>query len=529
MRNALLRILAVILCFCCFLSFAAPVTAQAAGYPIRRPAADQENDPNDPAAAQNISGKALVTDQTGFGSIDFLFNGRKYPGSTTSGNASMTLEYEDGIGALYFIFLKEYGSYTVINNDTGDRVTCGTNYFLHEVVDLQTLFGAPVTSVTVDFSNGAVGICELYVYTPGYLPAYVQQWEPAKENETDLILFSTHGDDDQLFFAGTLPYYTALDYEVLVVYRTDHRNNVQNRIHEMLNGLWAVGVTTYPVFGSFNDFYCENLKVAYIMFEQLGFSKDDLVGFITEQLRRYKPQVVLGHDFNGEYKHGQHMAYADCLAAALEAAPDDTQFTDSAASYGTWDVPKAYFHLYEENQITMDWDTPMDELNGMTPFEVTQLLGYPQHESQSNSWVSRWINGENFSITKASQILTYSPCVFGLYQTNVGEDVQKNDFFENLISYGEQARIAEEQRLEAERLEAERLEREAEARRQEEARLAAEVWLAEEMERAAEEARLAEEAMLAKKAMQKNVLIAGAAALLILITVIILIFRKRNH
>ena len=428
MKKRILQLFSLVLCCFCLIS-SIPISAQAA-YPIRRPAPDQENDPNDPAAAQNVSDTALITEQTGFDSLDFLFDGEKYFGRTTEGNASLTLSHPDGIGYLYFIFLKEYGNYTVINNDTGDRVICGTNNFLHEIIDLQALFGGPVASVTVDFSNGPAGICEFYIYTPGYLPEYVQVWEPAKENETDLILFATHGDDDQLYFAGILPYYTALDYEVLVVYLTDHRNNVQNRIHEMLNGLWAVGVKTYPVFGSFNDFFCKNLNVAYIKFEQLGTSRSDIVGFVTEQLRRYKPQVVVGHDFKGEYGHGQHMAYADCLAAALQSAQDATQFTESAENYGTWDVPKAYFHLYKENEIVMDWDTPMEELDGMTPFEVTQLLGYVQHKSQSNSGVSTWINGEGFSIKKASQILTYSPCQFGLYRTTVGHEIAKNDFFE---------------------------------------------------------------------------------------------------
>ena len=244
MTKTVLRFLAAFLCCCLFLTLIAPL--QASAFPVRRPAPDQENDPNDPAAAQNISGTELITGMTGFTSADFLFNQRKFSGLTSNENVSITLEHADGIGWLYFIFLKEYGTYTVINNDTGDRVTCGENNFLHEVIDLCTLFGKAASSVTVEFTNGPVGICELYVYTPGYLPAYVQQWELPKEDKSDLILFSTHGDDDQLFFAGLLPYYSALDYEVLVVYLTDHRNNVQNRIHEMLNGLWAVGIPLTP-------------------------------------------------------------------------------------------------------------------------------------------------------------------------------------------------------------------------------------------------------------------------------------------
>ena len=371
MKNKFFRLLAFILCLILFVPMIPLGQAEEAQvtYPVRQPAPEVENDPNDPDAAQNISSRNLVTASTGFQSLQELFDHQKYYyGLRTSGSASLTLEYPEGIGYLYFIFGEEYGEYTVINNDTGESITCGTNRFLHEVVDLEQLFGSPVKSVTVDFSNGSVFIMELYVYTPGYLPDYVQVWELQKEGATDLILFSTHGDDDQLFFAGLLPYYCALDYEVLVVYMTDHRNNVLNRIHEMLNGLWAVGVRTYPVFGSFHDLYTEDLYTAYALFRQLGVEKEDLVGFVTEQLRRFKPKVVVGHDFAGEYSHGQHMVYADCLAAALEVSADESQYPESAQSYGVWDVPKAYIHLYEENPIVMDWDTPMEELGGMTPF-----------------------------------------------------------------------------------------------------------------------------------------------------------------
>ena len=109
MRKVCFRLLIFFLCCCLFFSLTAPVYAE--GFPIRRPGPDQENDPNDPAAAQNISGKDLLTEFTGFYSPDFLFNKAKFNGSTSADNVRMTLEYADGIGYLYFIFLKEYGTY----------------------------------------------------------------------------------------------------------------------------------------------------------------------------------------------------------------------------------------------------------------------------------------------------------------------------------------------------------------------------------------------------------------------------------
>ena len=527
MKSVFLRIAALVITAFMLTATLAPIPADAAAFAYRNPPANVENDPSDPDAALNISSTRLITDYPGFVSLRYLFDGNIYSSGTTAGNASLTFQHEEGIGYLYFLFWVEYGTYTVTNNATGQQVTCGQNQFLHDVVDLVKLFGEPVTSVTVDFSNGPVELCELYVYTPGYLPEYVQLWEPAKEGRTDLILFSTHGDDDQLFFAGLLPYYEALNYEVLVVYMTDHQQRQKYRAHEMLNGLWGCGVNTYPVFGGFEDFFTEDLQVAYRTFQQKGTSRDDLIDFVTTQLRRYKPLVVVGHDFAGEYSHAQHMVFADCLAAAIEISHDAAQFPDSAQSYGTWDVPKAYFHLYENNRIIMDWDTPMEELDGLTPFQVTQLYGYTQHVSQRESWVTNWINGRNFEITKASQIDTYSPCEYGLYYSNVGLDVAKNDMFENLISYAEQDRLAAE---EAARLEAERLAAEEAARLEAEC-LAAEEAARQEAERlAAEEAaRLAAEEAARQQQIRQTRIIAGSAVFVLILVIVILILALKRR
>ena len=521
MKRTFLRIIVVFLCLCFFCPAFLGTNAQAATY-SRKPPARVENDPNDPEAAQNITDIKLVTHYSGFQNIKFLFNNLEYSTNSPKDSASLTIEYADGIGYLYLIFDGAYEPYTMTNNDTGTTVTVGQNGFLHDLVDLTSLFGAAPSSVTVNFANGPVYLTELMMFSPGYLPDYVQVWEPAKAGETDLILFSTHGDDDQLFFAGLLPYYTALDYEVLVVYMADHSIRQTYRLHEMLNGLWNCGVTTYPVLGRFGDFFEEDIEVAYRIFQQSGVTKNDIVEYVTEQIRIYTPKVVVGHDFAGEYSHAQHMIFAECLAAAVEISNDPSQFPESAEAYGVWDVPKAYFHLYEENPIVMDWDTPMEELDGYTPFQITQLFGYTQHVSQQESWVSNWINGINFSIDKASQITEYSPCEYGLYRTTVGLDVEKNDFFENVTTHAEDA-IWEAQRL-AEEAAAEEAAAE-EARKAEEAeRLAAE----EAARKAAEQKEAYKiEAEKAEKK-QKIMLFSGSGVLLLVsFILIILIFRKR--
>lgn len=521
MNPVLKRICAWILCFCALL----PI------FPIAQA--------EESAEAEKISLKKAVTDASGFSDWGYLYDGELLKGGKSKDRASLTMEHEAGIGSAYLIFRYTYGEYAVTNNDTGETKTVGQGSFFHEFIDLEALFGAAPKSVTISFENGPVRLNELYLFTSGETPEYVQKWEMPVEGKTDLVLFSTHGDDEQLFFAGLLPYYAkALDYQVQVVYLTDHFNLTTQRVHEMLNGLWAVGCTTYPVFGSFQDFLIESKDGTYKEFEKQGVSREDIIAFCVEQIRRFKPLVTVAHDFAGEYSHGQHMVYADCVAAALEISNDATQFPELAEAYGIWDVPKAYFHLYEENAIVMDWDTPMEELEGLTPFQVTQKYGFPCHESQQWTWFYGWLYGKNTPISKASEIEKYNPCKFGLYRSTVGPDVEKKDFFENLTNYAELTRIEEEERLKAEEEARKKAEEEARVKAEEEARLKAEEEArkkaeeekaAEEAARQAEAARVAAEAAARKKQLIFLFSLAGVLLLLIILVIFLIFARGKKR
>ncbi len=407
--------------------------AQDSGQPLAQPG---------PALAQRIDTKTAITHSEGFPNIPYLYNDDLVQYTYAEKSASLTLEHSEGIGYLYMIYHQPMEVYSVRDNTTGQIAVGGSNGFLHELLDLEALFGTVPTSVTVQYPITDFYICEVLLYTPGQLPDTVQRWKPPVEGQADLLLLSTHGDDEQLFFAGILPYYAGvLDYNVQVAYFTGHQNNSDRRMHEMLNGLWAVGCDVYPVFGTFDDFLTESTRETYWRFSQLGVSKEDILRYCTELLRRFKPKVVIAHDFYGEYGHGQHMVYAECAAEALEAAADPAQFPQSAQRYGTWDTPKAYFHLYWENQIVMDWDRPLAELDGMTPFQVTQKIGFPCHTSQQWTWFPGWINYvDGYPVTRASQLNHMSPCEYGLYRSTVGPDEEKKDFFENVTTYGEDYR-----------------------------------------------------------------------------------------
>lgn len=497
MKPVIYRILAVMLCICLLII---PVSAQ--------------------ETAVDITQSTTIT-ASGYGSVGFLTDGDTDTYKSSGGDVVITLENTAGMAGIYLLFDLEYGAYTIRDNETGKTATAGTYGMLHEYIDLVAVFGTMPKSVTLDFDNGPVRLSELSVYAQGALPDSVQVWNAPHEGGADMVLFATHGDDDQLFFAGLLPLYAAeKGLRVQVVYLTDHRNLTRARTHEMLNGLWNVGVTAYPVFGSFADFRIDSLQGTYDEYASLGTSKEELQSFVVEQIRRFKPLVAVGHDINGEYGHGMHMVYADLLIRALSMTGDATVFPESAEKYGTWEIPKLYLHLYEENAVVIDYDQPLESFGGMTAFEVTQKRGYPCHKSQQWTWFTRWIRGKNGEITKASQIETYNPCKFGLYHSSVGEDIAKNDFFENIITYAERERLElerlEKERLEQERLEREQLEAKLEQERQEKERLEREQLEAQQQE-------AEKQAAAARREKRITILVASAVLIVMLIGVLLAI------
>ncbi len=421
----------------------------------------------------------------GFYNSYALSDGDERSYSTAEGG-SITLTNENGISSLYVVFNRLPPVWELTEPESGKTIQCAQNGFLHEFVDVQENFGKSPKTLTMSFPS-YVSIAEIYGFSHGEVPSWVQQWQPPCEN-ADLLLISSHADDEQLFFAGILPYYTIeRKMNVQVAYIINHFDTYA-RPHEQLDGLWTVGVRNYPVMTDFPDLYSESEEQAVSAFSYYGIEYEDYIGYITDIIRRFKPLVVVSHDLNGEYGHGTHIMCAKSLTQAIELTSDPEYRPESAQQYGTWDVEKTYLHLYEENPIVMDWDTPYPSMGGLTPFEMTRK-GFDCHSSQHWTWFYGWIYGYSVPINKASEIRSYSPCKYGLYRSTVGADVVGGDFFENIMTYAERTAAEEAARLEAEA-------KAAAAKAEEEARLAAEA-----AQKAAEEAaRLeAEEAARAEK------------------------------
>ena len=386
----------------------------------------------------------------------------------------VTVSCEKRMDSLYLIYFDTPADLVLSSDGVEKRVSVS---FLRKYVRLSQLFGEGKKSVTLTFSS-PVDLMEIYAFSE-CLPDWVQIWQEPCE-KADLCLVSAHADDEQLFFAGLLPYYAGeKKLAVQVVYFTDHVKEPLRR-HELLCGLWKVGVKNYPVIAPFPDRFSISGKTAYKQWEQHGIFHEDLVSFQVEMLRRFRPLVVVGHDPLGEYGHGQHVVCSATLQEAVLCAADESAYPESARRYGVWDVPKTYLHLYQENQIFLNWDEPLSSFGGKTAFQMTQE-GFRCHVSQQRSWFRAWLFGAAGEITKASQIRTYSPSQYGLFRSLVGEDLLKNDLFENQMTYEEisvredrqrreeeeileKARLAEEQRKAEEarrRLQVEEEQREA--------------------------------------------------------------------
>ena len=319
------------------------------------------------------------------------------------------------IAGLYVCFGNMPESWEIQTSDDGkDWFTAvpGDTRFLHAYVALPQPAQHVRLAVTSE-KKTALRINDLFVLSEGDLPDWVQVWQPTEE-KADILFLSTHPDDELIFFGGAIPTY-AVEQQRKVVVAYFSRSNT-TRSSELLNGLWHMGVRTYPVIGNFKDSYAKNLKAAYKTAGGKGKVNEWIVGLY----RQYKPEVVVTQDTNGEYGHNQHMMIADAAQNCIALAANEDEFTASTIAYGTWQVKKLYLHLYPENQITFDWTVPLKSMNGATGIELAEEA-YTLHKTQASSGMSVTETG-----TK------YDNRVFGLAFTTVGEDVRKDDFLENI-------------------------------------------------------------------------------------------------
>ena len=258
-------------------------------------------------------------------------------------------------------------------------------------------------------------ICEMKVLSPGTPPEDIQLWQKPGD-KVDMMLIAGHPDDELLWFGGLLPYYGGeLGKNVLVICAAMNRSI---RRLELLDALWACGVRTHPIHCMLYDFTTGDMKE---VLHKWG-GEEKLEEMFTGFYRRYKPDVVVLHDVNGEYGHGIHRAVSWLGRKCAELSKEAWAYPEQAELYGLWDVPKIYIHLYPENQIRMNWHQPLKAFGGKTALKAAQEAMLMHKTQIEHGWAVQ--DGGEMDNE-----------LYGLYRTLVGPDLKKNDLMENIPAH----------------------------------------------------------------------------------------------
>ncbi|MBQ6960679.1 MAG: PIG-L family deacetylase [Clostridia bacterium] len=337
--------------------------------------------------------------------------GRSWTPSSSNKTLTITLP-KDGSAKLMTIEWRfPVDSFTVVFLDA-DKKTISeetrTTGFYADAVE----FPAGTQQVRLSLEGKDNWVRNLCVYDENHPDNAVQQWQPVPE-KLDLMVFSPHQDDELLFFGGTIPYACQKGADVGVVYMT---HGGRTRYTEALDGLWTAGLRNHPIFLSWRNQKVNSINTALKTWSQKGVDPQKEV---VRLIRRYKPEVIVAPDPEGEYGHTQHKLTSRLVSQAIPLAMDETYDPESVQEYGTWEVKKVYLHLYKENRIEMDWDHPFSPDSPISPIFLAKEA-YDKHRSQQKA----------YSMNR--EAVTYDNKIFGLYYTAVGPDEAKNDLFEHI-------------------------------------------------------------------------------------------------
>ena len=274
-----------------------------------------------------------------------------------------------------------------------------------------------VREVRMTVLEGTGDLTELFVFNPKQvtLEQKAVDWQEPLE-KADIMIVETHGYDDVLVFGAVTPTYTDRGYTVTVA---NVGCDTIGRQRESSGGSYLNGLRNFKTFFAFTDL----LDVTYSKYIKAWLEDDprDPEEMLVAEIRRVKPEVVITHDLvNGDFGHGAHKLVAEITVQAVADASDPEKFPESAEKYGAWQVKKFYVHMYDQNQIFIDVDTPLASFGGMTARQVAA------------AGMAKWKNGAEAGKINNIRTGKYHPSDYGLYFSTVGEDVAKNDFLENI-------------------------------------------------------------------------------------------------
>lgn len=338
---------------------------------------------------------SLTAGLQGNGASSYLYDNNSNTKCQLNAGSQVWLHSDKPFSSLYLVWYSAPGSYS-ISGLSGD-ITTG---FLQQYVKLDS----PVSDLTLTYNGGMDFLCDIRIFDKGSAPADLPVWQLPSE-DCDVLFFPTHADDDCLFMGPMIAESINKGLDVQVSFMCMHPLEPIREL-ERLQGLWRMGVTHYPTFGGFEDVRTYNKGDA-----ESKFPPSQVLAWQVETIRRFKPEILVGHDLQGEYGNFVHQINADNLMRAFDQAGDGSACPDSAAAWGTWAPQKLYVHLYPENRFDIPLDTPLEAYGGKTAFEVSEA-GFSAHISQV-----QW----GYAMVRDPASNQYC-AAFGLAKTTVGND-----------------------------------------------------------------------------------------------------------
>lgn len=329
-----------------------------------------------------------------------------------------TVPAKYSFGGMYFVWNKPPERWELfrINSDNSQESALkgGTDGYLTDYQYIPQGFQGSkrFRLVMTPDTSGTVEIAELSIWTVGRAPYYAPQWQP-EPARFDGLVFSCHPDDECLYLSPPVPTYIDQGKTFKTVYMTYGSSPDSVRRFEGQESVWSLGERSEPVMR-----YAVDVKTVTKEEAMFYWPLDETVAFMVQQIRRFKPGIIITHDVNGEYWHGAHRLTSYAAQLAFAAAGDPNQYPDSAGKYGTWNAGKLYIHLYNKNVIKFSLTKKLKDYGNQTVLQVIKKA-YSRHRSQ--------LPGRRLPTSGA-----YDMRKFGLFYTNVGNDSTHKDMFENV-------------------------------------------------------------------------------------------------
>lgn len=338
--------------------------------------------------------------------------------SGSSQTIDITIGAGSQIGGIYFIWSKAPVSWTIYAVDSGGAMTAilegGTDRYLTQYVYIPAEYAAYRRfRLLMTCASATVDIAELTVFGPGEGPYYAPIWEPLS-GRVDLLTIAAHPDDEDLYLSVPAVTYADQGMRCATVFMTYGSASSSVRRYEAQESVWCLHNKGYPTMGNFQD-----IKTSTKELQMEYWPLEDVIGYIVEQIRKYKPSVIVTHDVNGEYGHGAHMLTEYATTLAFQYAGDASRYPASAQQYGTWNAGKLYVHLYGTNALnTMSLTTVLPSFGGRTVLQAVSDA-YNRHDSQ--------LPGRELPTSG-----DYDMRKFGLFASNLGADAAHDTMFEHV-------------------------------------------------------------------------------------------------